>query len=48
MNTGVASNYPIASTYPACYIGHYSSSDSWPNCYVNDGSHTRWNWVSAP
>ncbi|NDZ79560.1 ricin-type beta-trefoil lectin domain protein [Streptomyces sp. SID10853] len=48
MQTGVKSNYPIASTNPGCYVGHYSSGDTWPSCYVNSGSNTRWDWVSAP
>lgn len=45
--TGITSNYPVASITPSCYLGHYSSGDTYPNCYVNDGSYTRWNWVAA-
>jgi len=47
-STGITSNYPVASVAPSCYVGHYSSGDSWPSCYVNQGSSTRWNWVAAP
>jgi hypothetical protein len=47
MSYGVTSNYPLApSGTPNCYIGHYSSSDTWASCYVNDGSYTRWSWIA--
>ncbi|GAA0385166.1 hypothetical protein GCM10009530_40120 [Microbispora corallina] len=46
LSFGVTSNYPIYSPQPACYVGHYSSSDSWASCYVSSGSYTRWTWVA--
>ncbi|WP_435172878.1 ricin-type beta-trefoil lectin domain protein [Actinacidiphila sp. bgisy145] len=43
--TALSSNYPLASISPSCYVGQYSSSDTYPICYTNDGKYTRWNWV---
>ncbi|MEW9534046.1 ricin-type beta-trefoil lectin domain protein [Microbispora sp. NPDC049125] len=47
LSFGVTSNYPLYSGSTTCYIGHYSASDTWPSCYVNSGSYTRWTWVPA-
>ncbi|TJZ99340.1 RICIN domain-containing protein [Actinacidiphila oryziradicis] len=48
MQFGVTSNYPLAPAgNPNCYIGHYSTGDTWASCYVNDGSYTRWTWIAA-
>lgn len=44
-SVAVGKNYPIGSPEP-CYVGHYSSSDTYASCYVNSGSYTRWNWIS--
>jgi hypothetical protein len=30
-----------------CYLGHYSSSDTYASCYNNNGNYTKWNWVRA-
>lgn len=30
-----------------CYMGHYASSDTWSDCYYNDGNYTKWNFISV-
>ncbi|MEV6840510.1 hypothetical protein AB0N17_39525 [Streptomyces sp. NPDC051133] len=45
MSTIPKANRPTTLGTVAGYIGHYSSTDTYPNCYQIDGNHTKWLWV---
>ncbi|MEV5944509.1 hypothetical protein [Streptomyces sp. NPDC051994] len=43
--TTIRGTSTIGSPEP-CYVGHYSSGDTWASCYVSSGNNTKWTWLS--